>query len=140
MFTITSFFFFTLGPLLCNDVGAFNIPCPRFQFVFLLCLKAERYFLQLILSLISRFSLAPLALALVLCPSSKTFSCTSGFLKRQMQQPWREERHLFPTALFPFVKEGNFFTQTTFFSFLRQPYCHKMLFTAEAQISSRIIK
>lgn len=133
-----TFFFLTLQPLLCNDVCAFISPRPHFQFVFLLCLKAERYFLQLILSLISRFSLALLALALVVCRSSKTFNSKSCFLKRQMQQPWRQERHLFPTALFPFVKRGNSFTQTFFF--LRQPYCHETLFLAEAQMSGRIIK
>lgn len=142
VFNLCSIFLITLEPLLCSDVGAFSFSHSHFYIGFLsLCLIADGYFLQLLLCLISCFFLALLGPSLVPHPSPKTFNCKSGLLKRLRKRERPLERGVtpFPSSLsFSLLPEEESLTQTLLF-FLRQSG-HESLFTAEVQVSNRIVK
>lgn len=119
VFTLCSIFLITLEPLLCSDVGAFISSRPHFYVGFLpLRLKADGYFLQLILCLTSRFFLAPLGPSLVPRPSPEIFNCKSGLLirLRKRQRPLERGVTPFPSSLFlfPVFRRRKFDTNSSF--------------------------
>lgn len=121
--------------------GCFHLLPPPFYIGFLSSLfKSRRIFLQLLLCLISCFLLALLGPSLVPHPSPKTFNCKSELLKSLRKRERLLERGVtpFPSSLsFSMLPEESL-TQTLLF-FLRQSG-HESLFTAEVQVSNRIVK